>query len=155
MAGISGKQVGFITTLYMDALISTKDEANLSAAAVSGKQIVDVTEMSTGLTKERDVIDVATFGSDVASKITGMAQVGTFDFAVAYNNDDANHLAIRDDSGLTQKTFILKMENGAAITYASFDGYVASASIDLAVDSVVSMNCSVARTGDVTYVDAA
>jgi len=155
MSGISGQQVGFNTTFYKSTLVATKDETNLAAAAVSGNQIIDTTAFGTGLSKERTIIDTPVFGSDVAGKIPGQAELGTFDFSVLFNNDDAIHTAIRDDAGTTQYTFIMKFESGSDITWSAFDGYLAGATLNVAIDSVTSMDVSIARTNDAVHVDKA
>ncbi len=157
MASITGQAVGYIATLYQaPSLDSVKDEASLSALAVSGNQIIDVKDMSTGLSKERSIVDVPVFGSDTAGKIPGQVDPGTFDFSVAYNGDDTVHNGMRDNDGKTPTTYILVFNQAAGnVTYAAFDGYVANATVNFSIDDVITMDCSIARSGAVTWVDAA
>ncbi len=155
MSAITGNAVGFIATLYRVAsVITDKSETNLEAAITSGNKVNGVKEMSTGLKSERSIIDVPVFGEDTMSKIPGQADPGTFDFSAAYDGTDAVHNAIRDDSGLTQATYIVVFTQSAtAKTYAAFDGYTASGSVNFPIDDVISLDASIARSGSVTWVD--
>ncbi|WP_069299889.1 phage tail tube protein [Neptunicoccus sediminis] len=156
MAGISGRQVGgLITSLYYSATkIASKDEANTAAAAISANQVVDLADLGT-LNKTRAVVDVPAYGEDFVSKLVGQASADDFSINVTYNNDNAVHTAIRDDDGKTEHSFIIKFENGSAVTYAVFDGYISAADVTAPLDDRIQMDITVARTGAATWIDIA
>ena len=154
MPGVTGKRVGFIATLYKSPLIASKTLTLVEAALVTANSVADVYDMGT-LTKERDIVDLKLYGQDISSKITGQADPGTFDFTVAMNLGDTQHKAIRDDTGLTQFTFIVEYTVGTNKTYAAFDGFIATSDVEQAVDDVIKMNVSIARDGGITWLDKA
>lgn len=154
MASVTGRAAGFIATLYYVATVdATKDEASIAANAIEGNKVVDVADMGS-LANTRSIIDVPVYGEDVAGKLAGQADPGTFDFNVTLHLDDATHVAIRDDNGTDEHTFILKFAQGANVTYACFDGFLADASVSAPIDDRVQMDVSVARSGAVTWIDA-
>jgi hypothetical protein len=156
MSSISGNAAGYIATLYrVTTVISTKDESNVETAiGTSGNKVEGVKDMSTGLTSERQIIDIPVFGEDVASKLPGQSDPGTFDFSVAFDGSDSVHTGIRDDDGKSLSTYIVVFDQGNdQKTYAVFDGYVATNSVTFAIDDVISMDVSIARDGAVTWID--
>ena len=155
MSSISGNAAGFIATLYrVTTVITTKDETNLEAAIISANKVEGVKDMSTGLTSERTIIDIPVFGADVASKLPGQSDPGTFDFSVAFDGSDTVHKAIRDDDGKSLSTYIVVFDQGNdQKTYAAFDGYVATSSVTFPIDDVIGLDVSIARDGGVSWVD--
>ncbi len=156
MASVNGRAAGFIAKLYeVTTVITDKSEANIAAAIIAANQVIDVSSMGS-LQKTRNIIDIPVYGEDVAGKLPGQADPGTFDFTVTMNFDDAKHVSIRDDDGKTQHTYIVEfVQTAANTTYAAFDGFVANASINQAIDGAITMDGSVARSGAVTWVDKA
>jgi hypothetical protein len=155
MASVQGRAAGFIATLYMVTdVITTKESAAVTAAAIAGNKVIDVADMGT-LSKARNIIDIPVYGDDVASKLPGQADPGTFDFNVTLNLNDATHIALRDDDGKAPHSFIIKFTQGTNITYAVFDGYIATADVGLPIDDRIQMDVSIARSGGLTFVDAA
>lgn len=155
MAGIQGRAAGFIAELYfVSSVMTTKDATTVAAAAILANKVIDVADMG-NLAKTRNIIDIPVYGADVMSKLPGAADPGTFDFNVTLNMDDVTHVALRDDSGKIPHSFIIKFSQGANITYACFDGYIADASTGQPYDDRVQMDVSVARDGGVTWIDAA
>ena len=154
MPAVQGRAAGFIATLYrVPTVITDKSEANIEAAIVTANEVIDVSSMG-ALSRERAIIDIPVYGQDVAGKLAGQADPGTFDFTVTLNLNDAQHVAIRDNTGRLESTFILRYEQSAAnTTYAAFDGFLANASVTQAIDGAIAMECSVARSGDVTWID--
>ena len=154
MAAVDGRAAGFIAELYYVATpLTTIDETNVAAAVVTGNRVIDVAEMGS-LDNIRNIIDVPVYGDDVAGKLAGQADPGTFDFNVTMNFDDGNHTAIRDDDGRTEHGWIIRFnQDTAAITYAYFDGFIANSSIGQPIDDRVQMDVSVARSGAVTWID--
>jgi hypothetical protein len=155
MAAVTGRAAGFIATLYYsDAVDDVKDVASMATTASSGNEILDVADIGS-LNKARTIIDIPVYGDDVKGKLPGQVDPGTFDFNVTLNLDDASHVALRDDDGLTIHTFVIKFTQGAAITWAAFDGYIADATVTSPLDDRIQMDVSVARSGGVTWLDAA
>ena len=154
MTAVTGRAAGFIAKLYYSAtVISDKSESNLETAITTNNLVKDVAEMG-ALTKERTIIDIPVYGVDVAGKLPGQADPGTFDFNVTLNLDDTVHKAFRDDDGKLQHTFIVEFQQSAtAKTYAAFDGFIANATVEQPIDDRIQMNVSVARSGAVTWVD--
>ena len=155
MTAVVGRAAGFIATLYMsDTVLATKDESTIeTAVAAAGNAVIDVSSMG-ALSRERAIIDIPVYGADVAGKLAGQADPGTFDFTVTLNLDNARHVAIRDATGRTQNTFILEYEQSStAKTYAAFDGFLANATVNQAIDGAITMDVSVARSGDVSWVN--
>ena len=154
MPAVSGRSAGFIATLYHVAtVISDKSETNLEAAIVSANLVKDVAEMGT-LDKTRNIIDVPVYGQDVAGKLAGQADPGTFDFNVTFDFSDTKHKALRDDTGRVEGTYIVVYEQSTNNkTYAAFDGFLANASLGQPIDGRVQMDFTAARSGDVTWVD--
>lgn len=155
MAAVTGRAAGFIATLYYSVAVdATKDVASMATTAASGNEILDVADIGS-LNKARTIIDIPVYGDDVKGKLPGQVDPGTFDFNVTLNLDDASHVLLRDDDGLTIHTFVIKFTQGAAITWAAFDGYVADATVTSPLDDRIQMDVSVARSGGVTWLDAA
>lgn len=155
MPSVSGRAAGFIAQLYyVAAPITTKNITNVAAAAITANEVRDVADMGT-LSKERAIIDIPVYGADVMGKLPGQANPGTFDFNVTYDFANATHNALRDNPGTTEHTFIIRFTQGANVSYAVFDGYVANASVGLPIDDRIQMDCSVARSGAITWVNAA
>ena len=154
MTAVTGRAAGFIAKLYYSAtVVTTKDESNIETAAASGNLVKDVSSMG-ALSKARTIIDIPVYGADVAGKLPGQADPGTFDFTVTLNLDDTTHKAFRDDTGRVQHTFVVEYEQtSTAKTYAAFDGFIANATVNQAIDGAITMDVSVARSGDVTWVD--
>ena len=155
MASVTGRAAGFIATLYYSASVDTvKDVASMATTAAAGNEVLDVADIGS-LNKTRAVIDIPVYGDDVKGKLPGQADPGSFDFNVTMNLDDAIHTALRDDDGLTIHTFVVKFTQGANITWAAFDGYVADATVSAPIDDRVQMDVSIARSGSITWLDAA
>ena len=155
MASVTGRAAGFIATLYYSATVdATKDIASMATTAASGNEVLDVADIGS-LNKTRTIIDIPVYGDDVKGKLPGQVDPGSFDFNVTLNLDDAIHTAMRDDDGLTLHTFIIKFAQGANITYAAFDGYIADATVSQPIDDRIQMDVSVARAGAITWLDAA
>lgn len=155
MASVQGRAAGFIATLFYSATVdATKDITSMATTAASGNEVLDVADIGS-LNKTRTIIDVPVYGDDVKGKLPGQVDPGTFDFNVTLNLDDAIHTALRDDNGLTIHTFVIKFTQGANITYAAFDGYIADATVNQPIDDRIQMDVSVARAGAVTWLDAA
>jgi acyl-CoA synthetase (AMP-forming)/AMP-acid ligase II len=155
MASVTGRAAGFIATLYYVASVdATKDLTSISGNATSGNKIKDVADMG-ALSNTRNIIDVPVYGADTSGKLAGQADPGTFDFNVTLNFDDATHLALKDDDGTTERTFIIKFTQGSNETYACFDGFIADGTVNQPIDDRISMDVSVARSGGITWVDAA
>lgn len=155
MPAVSGRAAGFIAKLYYVATpITTKSATNLAAAAIAGNLVKDVADMG-ALTKERAIIDIPVYGADVMGKLPGQADPGTFDFNVTFDFSDTVHQAIRDNAGTSLHTFIVSFTQGANVSYAAFDGYVATASVGMPIDDRIQMDVSIARDGAVTFVSAA
>ena len=154
MAAVVGRAAGFIAELYyVPAVITDKSESNLEAAAIAANRVIDVASMGT-LDRQRNIISVPVYGEDVAGSLAGQADPGTFDFNVTMNFDDSVHTALRDDDGRNQHTFIIRFfQNSNDYTLAAFDGFVANASVGQPIDDRIQMDCSVARSGAVTWVD--
>lgn len=151
--GVQGRAAGFIATLYyVDTVISTKNANTVPVAANTSNQVIDVADMGS-LSKTRNIIDVPVYGEDVASKLPGQADPGTFDFNVTMNLDDSVHTAIRDDEGTAPHSWILKFTQGANTTYACFDGYVGDATVSAPIDDRIQMDVAVARSGAVSWID--
>tara|TARA_R110000824_G_scaffold44036_3_gene128447 strand:+ start:101 stop:568 length:468 start_codon:yes stop_codon:yes gene_type:complete len=155
MAAVTGRAAGFIATLYYSVAVdSTKDVTSMATTAASGNEILDVADIGS-LNKARTIIDIPVFGDDVKGKLPGQVDPGTFDFNVTLNLNDASHVLLRDDDGLTVHTFVIKFTQGAAITWAAFDGYIADATVSSPIDDRIQMDVSVARDGAITWLDAA
>lgn len=155
MTAVTGRAAGFIATLYKVATVDgTKDASTMATGAVIGNKVIDLADMGS-LSKARNIIDIPIYGDDVSGKLPGQVDPGTFDFNVTLNLEDAIHLSLRDDDGLTPHTFIIKFTQGANITWAAFDGYVADATVSAPIDDRIQMDVSVARSGAVTWIDAA
>tara|TARA_R110000787_G_scaffold2708_7_gene10492 strand:- start:2409 stop:2876 length:468 start_codon:yes stop_codon:yes gene_type:complete len=155
MASVQGRAAGFIATLYYVATVdATKDITSMGTGTASNLEIIDVADIGS-LNKTRSVIDIPVYGDDTKGKLAGQADPGSFDFNVTLNMDDSIHTGLRDDDGLTPHTFIIKFTQGAAITYAAFDGYVADATVNSPIDDRIQMDVSVARSGGITWTDAA
>ena len=155
MAAVTGRAAGFIATLYYSVAVdATKDVTSMATTAASGNEILDVADIGS-LNKARTIIDIPVFGDDVKGKLPGQVDPGTFDFNVTLNLNDASHVLLRDDDGLTVHTFVIKFTQGAAITWAAFDGYIADATVSSPIDDRIQMDVSVARDGAITWLDAA
>lgn len=155
MPSVTGRAAGFIATLYqVSAVITSKTATTVAAAAISGNQVIDVADMGS-LTKARNIIDIPVYGADVMSKLPGQADPGTFDFNVTLNLNNTVHTAIRDDNGLVPHTYIIKFTQGTNVTYAVFDGYVATADVSAPIDDRIQMDVSIARDGAVVWIDVA
>ena len=156
MAAVTGRAAGFIAKLYyVSAVIATKSEANLETAIVDANHVDDVSSMG-ALSKVRNIIDIPVYGADVAGKLPGQADPGTFDFTVTFDMSDTNHKAFRGDDGKTEHTWIVVFEqSNTNKTYAAFDGFTANATVNQPIDGAITMDVSVARSGDVTWVDNA
>ena len=155
MAAVTGRAAGFIATLYYSVAVdSTKDVTSMATTAASGNEILDVADIGS-LNKARTIIDIPVFGDDVKGKLPGQVDPGTFDFNVTLNLNDASHVLLRDDDGLTVHTFVIKFTQGAAITWAAFVGYIADATVSSPIDDRIQMDVSVARDGAITWLDAA
>jgi len=155
MAAVTGRAAGFIATLYYSVAVDAdKTVLSMATTAASGNEILDVADIGS-LNKARTIIDIPVYGDDVKGKLPGQVDPGTFDFNVTLNLDDASHVLLRDDDGLTIHTFVIKFTQGAAITWAAFDGYVADATVTSPLDDRIQMDVSVARSGGVTWLDAA
>lgn len=155
MTSVVGRAAGFIATLFIsDTVIDDKSETNIDTAlAVTNAAIIDVSSMG-ALSRERAIIDIPVYGADVAGKLSGQADPGTFDFTVTLSLDDARHVLLRDATGRIQNTFIIQYEQSTtATTYAAFDGFLANATVNQAIDGALTMDVSVARSGDVTWVN--
>ena len=157
MSSIVGNAAGYIATLYrVETVIATKSLTNVEAAVIAGNKMDGVKEMSTGLTSERQIIDIPVFGADVASKLPGQSDPGTFDFSVAFDGSDAVHVLARDDDGTALSTYIVVFTQSAtAVTYACFDAYVANNSVMFSIDDVIGLDVSLARSGSITWLDKA
>lgn len=156
MASVTGRAAGFIATLYYNAVNipdADKDLAAVAAATV-GNEVLDVADIGS-LNKTRTIIDIPVYGDDVKGKLPGQVDPGTFDFNVTLNLDAASHVGLRDDDGLTLTTFVIQFTQGANITYAAFDGYIADATVSQPIDDRIQMDVSVARAGAITWLDAA
>ena len=155
MAAVTGRAAGFIATLYYSATVdAVKDVASMATTAASGNVVPDVADIGS-LNKARTIIDIPVYGEDVKGKLPGQVDPGTFDFNVTLNLDDANHVLLRDDDGLSNHTFVIKFTQGSAITWAAFDGYIAEATVTAPLDDRIQMDVSVARSGGITWLDAA
>lgn len=155
MASVTGRAAGFIATLYYsDTVDGTKDETSMATTAAAGNEIIDVADIG-ALNKTRTVIDIPVYGDDVKGKLPGQADPGSFDFNVTMNLDNAIHKDLRDDDGLTLHTFVIKFTQGTSVTWAAFDGYVADATVNQPIDDRIQMDVSVARSGAITWLDAA
>jgi hypothetical protein len=155
MASVTGRAAGFIATLYYsDTVDAVKDVASMATTAAAGNEVIDVADIGS-LNKTRTVIDVPVYGDDVKGKLPGQADPGSFDFNITLNLDDTIHKDLRDDDGITPHTFVIKFTQGAAITWAAFDGYVADATVNQPIDDRIQMDVSIARSGAITWLDAA
>lgn len=154
MAAVQGRAAGFIAELYFsDSVITTKDESNTEAAAISANEVIDVASMG-ALESVRQIIDVPIYGESTAGKLPGQADPGTFDFNVTLNLNNSVHTDIRDDDGTSQHTFIVAFAQSTTnTTYAVFDGYIANASVGQPIDDRIQMDVSIARSGSVTWID--
>ena len=155
MAAVTGRAAGYIAKLWYSAtVITAKTETNIETVLnTAGNQIIDVRDMG-ALQKNRQIIDIPVYGEDTAGKLPGQADPGTFDFTVTMNFDNAMHVALRDDAGTTEHTFIVEFEQTSTnTTYAAFDGYIANATVTQAIDGSINMECSVARSGEITWVN--
>ena len=154
MAAVAGRSAGVIAELYFSpTVITDKSETNLEAAVTTANRVIDVASMGT-LSRERAIISIPVYGEDVAGTLPGQADPGTFDFNVTFNFDNTVHTALRDNDGRNQHTFIIRFfQDSDNFTLAAFDGYVANASISQPIDDRIQMDCSVARSGAVTWVD--
>lgn len=154
MASVTGRAAGFIATLYYSATVdATKDVTSMATTAGAANEVLDVADIGS-LNKTRTVIDIPVYGDDVKGKLPGQADPGSFDFNVTLNLDNAIHTGLRDDDGLTAHTFVIKFTQGAAITWAAFDGYVADATVNQPIDDRIQMDVSIARSGAITWLDA-
>jgi hypothetical protein len=154
MASVTGRAAGFIATLYYSAAVDAdKDIASMATTAAIANEVLDVADIGS-LNKTRTIIDIPVYGDDVKGKLPGQVDPGSFDFNVTLNLDDAIHTALRDDDGLTIHTFVIKFTQGANITYAAFDGYIADATVSQPIDDRIQMDVSVARAGAITWLDA-
>ena len=154
MTAVTGRAAGFIASLYfVNTVIATKAANTVAAAAITGNQVIDVADMGS-LSNQRNIIDIPVYGKDVMSKLPGQVDPGTFDFNVTFNMDNVTHKALRDDAGTAPHSFIIKFSQGANITYACFDGYIAGADVTFPIDDRTQMDVSIARDGSVTWVDA-
>lgn len=156
MASVQGRAAGFIATLFKAPTHIPnvdKDVTSIAAAAVDANEIPDVADIGS-LNKTRTIIDIPVYGDDVKGKLPGQVDPGSFDFNLTLNLDDAIHTALRDDDGLTEQTLIIKFTQGANITYAAFDGYVADATVSQPIDDRIQMDVSIARSGAITWLDA-
>lgn len=155
MASVTGRAAGFIATLYYSAAVdATKTVLTMATTAASANEVLDVADIGS-LNKTRTVIDIPVYGDDVKGKLPGQADPGSFDFNVTLNLDNAIHTGLRDDDGLTAHSFVIKFTQGAAVTWAVFDGYVADATVNQPIDDRIQMDVSIARSGAITWLDAA
>ena len=155
MASVTGRAAGFIATLYYSSAVdATKTVLTMATTAAAGNEVLDVADIGS-LNKTRTVIDIPVYGDDVKGKLPGQADPGSFDFNITLNLDDSIHTGLRDDDGLTAHTFVVKFTQGAAVTWAAFDGYVADATVSQPIDDRVQMDVSIARSGAITWLDAA
>ena len=154
MTAVIGRAAGFIGNLYyVPTVIATKSESTVEAAAVTANSIIDAASAGT-LDKARTIIDIPVYGADVAGKLPGQADPGTFDFNVTLNLDNTVHKALRDDDGRNQHTFIVEFnQSTAAKTYAVFDGFIAGANVGFPIDDRIQMDVSIARSGAITWID--
>lgn len=154
MTAVVGRAAGFIAALYyVPTVIATKDESTIEAAITSANLVKDIAEMG-ALSKARTIIDIPVYGEDVAGKLPGQADPGTFDFNVTLNLDDTVHKALRDDDGKLQHSFVVVFtQSTTAKTYVAFDGFIADASVEQPIDDRIQMNVSIARSGALTWVD--
>ena len=155
MASVTGRAAGFIATLYYaDTVDTAKDESSMATTAASANEVLDVADIGS-LNKTRTVIDIPVYGDDVKGKLPGQADPGSFDFNITLNLDNTIHTDLRDDDGITPHTFVVKFTQGSSITWAAFDGYVADATVNQPIDDRLSMDVSIARSGAITWIDAA
>lgn len=155
MAGVTGRAAGFIAKLYfIDEAMTTKDATTAAAAEITGNHVKDVADMGM-LSKTRNIIDIPVYGEDVAGKLPGQADPGTFDFNITFDMSDTVHKALRDDDATSLHSFMIVFTQGTNKTWAVFDGYIADASAGQPIDDRIQMDVSVARDGGVTWIDAA
>lgn len=155
MTAVTGRAAGYIAKLwYSSSVISTKDESNIETLlGTAANQVIDVSSMGT-LSKEREIISIPVYGEDTAGALPGQVPASTFDFTVTMNFDNTLHTGFRDDAGTTERTFVVEFEQtSTATTYAAFDGYIANASVNQAIDGAITMDVSIARSGSITWVD--
>ena len=157
MPAVTGRAAGFIADLYHSNTAPAATTATGLATFIGlvGNAVIDVSDMGE-FQRDRSIIDVPVYGADVAGKLAGQADPGTFDFEVTMNFDNAKHVALRDDVGRTSRHWVVRYRQSATnVTYGYFQGFVANATIGQPIDGRVTMSVSVARSGDITWVDSA
>lgn len=155
MAAVQGRAAGFIAELWFSSsVIGSKTEANVDTLlGTATNEIIDVSSMG-ALLSQRAIIDIPVYGEDTAGKLPGQADPGTFDFTVTLNLDNTMHTTVRDDDGRTQHTFVVVFnQTSSRQTYAVFDGYIANADVNQAIDGAITMDVSIARSGGITWID--
>ena len=156
MAAATGRLAGYNATLHYSAsVITAKTETNVEAVTgAAANTVQDVASMG-GLTKEREIIPIPVYGAETGGALPGQAPAGTFDFTVTLDQSNTLHTGFRDDTGVTEHTFIVNFTQGTNNTYAVFDGRIANATVNQPIDGAITMDISVARSGSITWVDNA
>lgn len=154
MAAIPKQTAGFSGKLYKTAALTTLTPIAIAALAIPGNEVKGVSSMGE-IAKARSTIDIPVYGADQSDQIPGQIEAATFEFSYTLDRSDTVHKAITDDAGTTSVGWIIAFTVGAAITYVAFNGRVLSANTDIAIDSAITVNASVARQGAVTWVDKA
>lgn len=155
MAAVNGRAAGFIAELwYSSSVLSSPTEAMVDTLiGTAANEIIDVSSMG-ALLSQRQIIDIPVYGEDTAGKLPGQADPGTFDFTVTLNLNNTMHTTLRDDDGRTEHSFVVVFRQTAtAQTYAVFNGFVANADVNQAIDGAITMDVSIARSGSVTWID--
>lgn len=102
-------------------------------------------------TDEKNVIEVAQFGSDYPRKLTGSSSTGNAELVLNFNPSDASHqyLLAAYKSGAKQ-TFKVEVNSDVAGTkssYYEFEGQVASKSVSGDFDTVTTITFSLSVDG--------
>lgn len=149
MAAISAPFHGLSTKLYASA--TPVDLGALSSSDLVG----NVSSVGT-LELSANIIEYNSYGIGYKKKLVGQKDSGTLDITLNWVPDAATEakqaeLKAKYDSGAKVYFGVVWTDPVGGTAGATFDGFVASFSIDTPVEDVVTANVQIAIDGEVTF----
>ena len=159
MAAIDGNILGYTSQVFH----STTAPTALTAAGIasfigtSGNLVDTVTAIGDVQNGERAIVEYNVYGSDDVSSLLGQRGAVDFSFDVAFNQDSAKHVALRDAGPTAVQHFVIHIDNTTADNDNGIDvyftGFITSAPITVPVDGVVTMTVNVRLTSALSWTE--
>lgn len=143
MTTITGPFVGDLTELH----IAPTHGGIISAGTLVG----NVSDFG-DLDYQKNIIEYSAFGTAYKGKVPGKKNVGDFTIRLNWNPADADHATLKTAYDGTSATyFSIVWRLGAENARADITGYVASYKVITEEEDVVSVEITIAITGDVDF----